>query len=200
MNNSRSQYPIAGDGNAPRFSDAGSGNAVLVLHSASRALKDRLAENFRVITLETGDSREPQSIAQSLRRTAEQLAIAKYSLIAGSEFAEAAMAHTIDSADSVESLILIAPKDASNGASIDLHLEQCKAPTLVLFGTRDQVVASEAGRAYARRIPKSFYTLVYDAGHDIGADRPQALHAVVRDFLEHGEKFVIAYESSVINP
>lgn len=200
MSNSRSQYTIAGDGNGPRFTDAGSGNAVFLLQPASRALKDRLAENFRVITLETRDSRELQSITQSLRRTADQLVITKYSLIAESEFAAAAMAHTIDTGDPVESLILIAPKDASNGASLDLHLEQCNAPTLVLFGTRDQVVAPEAGRAYARRIPKCFYTLVYDAGHDIGADRPQALHAVVRDFLEHREKFVIAYESSVINP
>ena len=99
------------------------------------------------------------------------------------------------------SLVLIAPLPAtSNGASAELPLEQINAPTLVMFGTRDQIVAPETGRIYAQRIAKCFYTLVYDAGHKIGADRPQALCTVVRDFLEHREKFLVPRESSIINP
>src|SRR5262249_18808570 len=126
--------------------------------------------------------------------------ITKYCLIAESELAAIAIAHAIAFGDLVEALILLAPSCPSSGADIDLPLEELNAPTLVFFGTRDQVVKPETERIYARRVPKCFYTLVYDAGHDIGADRPQALLAVVRDFLEHREKFLVPHGSSVINP
>lgn len=200
MDKSRDQEVNSAEGSKPSYTGADSGNVVFLLQPGSTALADRLAENFRVITVSTPAFQEGQSVSQSLRRTADELAITKYSLIAGTEFGQAAIMHAIESGDSVEALILIAPKDASNGASLGLPLEQLNVPTLVLFGTRDQVAAPEAGRVYARRIPKCFYTLVYDAGHDLGTDRPQALYAIVRDFLEHREKFVIAHESSVINP
>lgn len=198
MNKSPNQEVNPAEGSKLLYAGADSGSVVFLLQPGHTALGDRLAENFRVITF--SDFLEPQTVVQSLRRTADQLAITKYSLIAVTEFAQAALTDAIESGDSVEALILIAPRDASNGAPLGLPLEQLNAPTLVLFGTRDQVVAPEAGRVFARRIPKCFYTLVYDAGHDLGTDRPQTLYAIVRDFLEHREKFVIAHESSVINP
>jgi pimeloyl-ACP methyl ester carboxylesterase len=156
--------------------------------------------NFRVIDLEVRDAKVAQ-VAQALSSLLAQLDISKYSLIAESDLAAAAVAHAIESGDSVEALVLIAPMSGVlNGPSADLILEEVKAPTLVLYGTRDQVVSPETGRIFARRIAKCFYTLVYDAGHDIAADRPQALCAVVGDFLEHREKFVVQHERSVINP
>jgi hypothetical protein len=42
--------------------------------------------------------------------------------------------------------------------------------------------------------------LVYDAGHVIEAERPEALFAAVRDFLEHRETFVVSRKNTVINP
>src|SRR5262249_31139446 len=128
------------------------------------------------------------------------LGIAKYCLIAESELAELAIAHATRSGDSVEALILLAPAYPSNDNSDDLPLEEISAPTLVLFGTRDQVVPPDTDRNYARRIPNFFYTLVYDAGHDIGLDGQQSLYAVVRDFLDHREKFIIPHQSPAINP
>jgi pimeloyl-ACP methyl ester carboxylesterase len=185
-----------------RYTDNGSGDAVLLLQPVlNRALADHLAVNHRVIGIEVRDPGKGPQISELVGAVLEQLRISKYGLIAESELASAAIAHTIKSGGSVEALVLIAPpSDASNGASADLPLEQINAPTLVLFGTRDEIVAPETGRIYAARIPKCFYTLVYDSGHDIANDRPQALHAVVRDFLAHREKFVFPHESSVINP
>ena len=139
MNKSRNQEVNSAEGSKLSSTGADSGRVVFLLQPGSTALADRLAENFRVITF--SDFHERQSVVQSLRRTADQLAPTKYSLIAGTEFAQAAIAHAIESGDSVEALILIAPKDASNGASPGLPLEQVNAPTLLLFGTRDQVVA-----------------------------------------------------------
>lgn len=200
MKNSGTQA-IAANGSDLHYSDNGSGHAVFFVGAAEKSpLANRLAEGFRVVTFEARGSHDRQSVLRALDRAAEQLGTAKYCLMAESHLAETAITHAIESRNSVEALILIAPSHGSNGASTDLPLEEINAPTLVLFGTRDQIVASETGRAYARRIPRCFYTLIYDSGHDIEADRPQALYAVVRDFLEHREKFVIPHEGSAINP
>jgi pimeloyl-ACP methyl ester carboxylesterase len=201
MKNSRSQGANGINGTELRHTDSGSGNAVLLLQTAQKsALADRLAQDFRLVTLDLHDCKPERNLAEAIGRTARQLGIAKYCLIAESELAELAIAHATGSGDSVEALVLLAPAYPSNDNSDDLRLEEIRAPTLVLFGTRDQVVPPETGRNYARRIPKCFYTLVYDAGHDIGIDRPQSLYAVVRDFLEHREKFIIPHGSSAINP
>ena len=201
MKNSRYQEKNGINGTGLRYTDGGSGNAVLLLRTAQKsALAERLGQDFRLITFELHDSKRQRNVAEAIGRTADQLGIANYCLIAESELAEIAIAHAIGSGDSVQALILLAPAYASNDNSDDLRLEEICAPTLVLFGTRDQVVPPETGRNYARRIPKCFYTLVYDAGHDIGVDRPESLYAVVRDFLQHREKFIIPHENSAINP
>jgi pimeloyl-ACP methyl ester carboxylesterase len=200
MKNS-SKVRTIGDPIGLRYSEAGSGNAVLVLKTSSDdQLEDRLAQSYRVITFEIHEIRDQRAIADTLAGAADQLSITKYCLIADPELAPAAIAHAIASNDSVEALILLAPAIAANIVSIDFPLEKITAPTLVLFGTRDQVLAPETGRDYVGPIPNCFYSLVYDAGHNIRTDRPQALYAIVRDFLEHREKFVIQRESSVVNP
>jgi len=168
---------------------------VVMLHgSAKSALGDRLSRDFRIVAAEV-------QTAHDLAGAIKLRNIGKFSLVADSMSASAAIAFALESSDSLETLTLIAPQAiGSNGAAKDLPLEEIRLPTLVLFGTRDEVAAQESGRSYARRIPKCFYTLVYDAGRDIEVDRPHALYAVVRDFLLHGEKFVFPHESSAINP
>jgi len=145
-------------------------------------------------------------VAKAAAETGERLGLTRYCLIGEAELAAAAIAHAIDFAERVEALILVAPApsltasgETSAGAGADLRLEDIQTPTLVLFGTRDEM-GCKAGRSYARRIASCFYTLVYDSGPDIAGDRPQALYAVVRDFLEHRERFVLGQESSALNP
>jgi hypothetical protein len=167
---------------------------VVLQASTNSALVDQLSREFKVIALEVQTGRD-------LAGAMKPHNIQKFSLIADSESVLAAIAMAVESGDSLETLTLIAPQAiGTNGALRDLSLEKIGAPTLVLFGTRDERLAQESGRIYARRIPKCFYTLVYDAGHDIAADRPQALQTVVRDFLRHREKFVFPHQSSAINP
>ena len=73
-------------------------------------------------------------------------------------------------------------------------------PTLVLFGTLDRVIPSEMGRHYKAAMPNCNLVLVYDAGHAIGTDRPEAFCEVVGDFLERREAFIISRSETLINP
>ena len=203
MKNSHDGQVISIGGSELRYTDTGSGNAVLLLQPVlNQTLAGQLASNFRVIAVEVQDPSKVLQTPKLLSLFLKQLSLSKCCLIAQSDLAFVAIEHAIESVDSVEALVLIAPimPGGSSGAPSDPALEEIRTPALVLFGTRDQVVAPETGRTFARRIPKCFYTLVYDAGHDIGADRPQALRAIVQDFLEHREKFVVPQDGSAINP
>jgi pimeloyl-ACP methyl ester carboxylesterase len=62
------------------------------------------------------------------------------------------------------------------------------------------MVAPEAARVYREKIPNSNVSMVYDAGHVIMADRPEALTGLVADFVERREAFVVGRQSSIINP
>lgn len=194
MENSRNHAPVE------KIRDSG-GKTVVVLQSSKKsALVDQLSHDFWVVTLEVQAARDIASVSKAFAEAVERHRIREFCLVAESVLAPAAITQAIASGDALEALILIAPQAMdTNGATKDLPLEEIQAPTLVLFGTRDEVVAPESGRLYARRIPNCLYTLVYDAGHDIASDRPQALHGLMRDFLEYREKFVLPHESSVIS-
>jgi pimeloyl-ACP methyl ester carboxylesterase len=85
-------------------------------------------------------------------------------------------------------------------ADMEAKLATLNAPTLVLFGTRDGVISPEFGRIYRERMPNCNYVLVYDAGHEIAADRPEAFSNLVSDFLERREAFIVTQKSSLLNP
>jgi pimeloyl-ACP methyl ester carboxylesterase len=72
--------------------------------------------------------------------------------------------------------------------------------TLVLFGSEDTMVAPEAARLYRARIPNSNIGFVYDAGHLIEVERPEALINVVSDYVELRETFIVGRHTGVINP
>jgi pimeloyl-ACP methyl ester carboxylesterase len=73
-------------------------------------------------------------------------------------------------------------------------------PTLVLFGTLDRLMPSELGRIYKELMPNSHLVLVYDAGHSISTERPEAFAEVVADFLNRHEAFVISRVETVNHP
>ena len=80
------------------------------------------------------------------------------------------------------------------------RLQELTTPTLVLFGTLDQVIAPAMGRIYKELIPNGHLVFVYDAGHAIATDRPAAFTEVVVDFLERHEAFVISRTETLIHP
>ena len=56
------------------------------------------------------------------------------------------------------------------------------------------------GRVYREKMPNCNYILVYDAGHEVDADRPEAFVSVVSDFLQRHEAFLVNRQSGLINP
>ena len=85
-------------------------------------------------------------------------------------------------------------------ADLEARLAILNVPTLVLFGTEDRLIPGEMGRIYREIMPNCHLIYVYDAGHHIDADRPEAFAGMVGDFLERHEQFVVSRASSLINP
>lgn len=90
------------------------------------------------------------------------------------------------------------------GPPRDLELEaamhELAVPTLVMFGTEDRLTPPELGRHYAELLPHAHLMLIYDAAHALDADRPEAFAALVTDFLEHREQFVVRRTSGLLYP
>ena len=85
-------------------------------------------------------------------------------------------------------------------ADLETKLRRLPVATLVLFGTLDRVIPPEMGRHYKELIPNCQLVFVYDAGHAIGAERPEAFADAVGDFLERHEAFVIRRTETLIHP
>jgi pimeloyl-ACP methyl ester carboxylesterase len=85
-------------------------------------------------------------------------------------------------------------------AEVVRRLSEIPCATLVLFGSEDKMVAPEAARIYRARIPNSNIAFVYDAGHLIEAERPEALVNTVSDYVELGETFIVGRQTGLINP
>jgi pimeloyl-ACP methyl ester carboxylesterase len=83
---------------------------------------------------------------------------------------------------------------------LERQLRDLAIPTLVLFGTADQVIPPDMGHIYKELMPNCHLVFVYDAGHAVSTDRPEAFTEVVADFLERHEAFVISRTPTVIHP
>lgn len=83
---------------------------------------------------------------------------------------------------------------------LEARLAEISIPTLVLFGTLDRIIVPEMGRHYRELMPNAHLALVYDAGHAIAAERPEAFCEMVGDFLERHEAFVVSRTPSLIHP
>jgi pimeloyl-ACP methyl ester carboxylesterase len=85
-------------------------------------------------------------------------------------------------------------------ADLEARLASLNVPTLVLFGTEDRLIPMEMGRVYREIMPDCHLVYVYDAGHHVDADRPEAFASVVGDFLERRAQFLVQRGSSLIHP
>ena len=84
---------------------------------------------------------------------------------------------------------------------LEAGMRKLAIPTLVLFGTLDRTIPPEMGRHYRELMPGSAnLVLVYDAGHLIAAERPDAFAEVVDDFLDRHAAFLVSRTETVIHP
>ena len=89
---------------------------------------------------------------------------------------------------------------ACRDAEIEAELNRVRTLTLVVFGTADAVVPPAMGRIYRERMPNCHYVLVYDAGHAVEVERPEALTGTIIDFLDLGDAFLVSRRDGRINP
>jgi pimeloyl-ACP methyl ester carboxylesterase len=85
-------------------------------------------------------------------------------------------------------------------ADLEAAMRALNVPTLVLFGTLDRLMPPEMGRHYKELLSACHLVFVYDAGHAISTERPEAFADVTADFLERHEAFVINRTGTVIHP
>ncbi len=83
---------------------------------------------------------------------------------------------------------------------VERRMAELDVPTLVVFGTRDQLISPDLGRVYREKMPKCHFVLLYDAGHEAAADRPEAFTSLVSDFIERREAFIVTQRSSLLHP
>ena len=85
-------------------------------------------------------------------------------------------------------------------ADVSERLAELACATLVVFGQEDRLVSREAGGIWKAGAPNCSLSYVYDAGHAIAVERPDALTNVVLDFVERRETFIVENRTSLINP
>ena len=85
-------------------------------------------------------------------------------------------------------------------SALAAHLEALDCPTLILCGTRDQISPPIYGRVYKEIMPKSNLVMIYDAGHDMDNERPEAVVEVVSDYIERHDSFLVTRQDGIINP
>ena len=108
---------------------------------------------------------------------------------------------TVDAATQARTRALVMRvRGPDRDVDLEAAMPMLAVPTLVLFGTHDRVMPPELGRHYQALLPNCHLIFVYDAGHAIAAERPEAFVEVTADFLARREAFVINTASSVIHP
>ena len=106
-----------------------------------------------------------------------------------------------DPVDAARLLLLVRRLRGPNrDTDLEAGLRDLATQTLVVFGTLDGVIPPDMGRIYKELMPNAHLVFVYDAGHAIGAERPEAFAEVVGDFLERADAFVISRTKTVMLP
>lgn len=142
---------------------------------------------FRVGGVVPGPDMDPDELIRAFRRHPERVPVAQVP-------AAAAMARVWPL---VDRLVADTP---DYDEQLVQRLSECPVRTLVVFGTDDGITPPENGRTFRRFMPNCGYTLVYDAAHDVQADRPEAFADLVGDFLTRAWSFLLPEESTLINP
>jgi pimeloyl-ACP methyl ester carboxylesterase len=186
----------AGDGLRLPYWEAGSGETIVAIVDGER-LPTRahalLAERRRVIVFTmTAEAQPPQEAARRIGAALAALGIERSDLMGEGVGAAAAMWLALAPEAEIGSVALAAP----NGLP-DEAFREIKRPVLLLSGTKDQ---SDAVGRYRTLLPDCHFMLVYDAGRDIGAERPEALAFIALEFFERRDLFLVSWESGMTFP
>ena len=185
-----------GEGRGVPYREAGSGETIVAivgdggLTTRAHAL---LAERRRVIVFAlTADAGSPQEAARRIGAAVLALGIERFDLMGERAGAAAGMWLALAPEAEIGSVVLAAPDDLPDEAFHDL-----KRPALVLSGTKD---GFDAGDRWRTLLPDCHFMFVYDAGSAIGAERPEALAFIAREFFERRDLFLVSRENGRVFP
>ena len=201
---------VEADGVTIRYLEAGQGPALIHLPGASEVrlsrAHDLLAERFRVIAVEVpgidGSPADQRTAFTSkhMAHIATALGVERFALMGTAGGTALALRLALEHADRVEALVLESPTAPPLAPDLQGRLPALATATLVLIGTRDRAALPDVGRHYREALPNGHLVYVYDATHEIGADRPEAFTDLVSDFLVRREQFVVSRASSLLYP
>jgi pimeloyl-ACP methyl ester carboxylesterase len=166
-------------------------------------------------------TRDMAELARTMLGAARAMELASFDLMGQSFGAKLALWTAIQSPEAVRALVLVAPSairpedwaPAAPESSDEIEHKQQKlaarlfgqpvddalqgrmgeiaCPVLALFGTRDELIPTSYARRYRRLMPRAHIMFVYDAGHRILEDRPEAAASLIEDFLEEPGGFLV---------
>jgi len=170
---------------------AGSGAPVVWLHAGDKpAAVSLLARHFRVLGFTIGRTTRIQddAVANAIGPHASE----PVGLIADATSAHAALQFAAARPDLVRALVLIAPP------APDKVPGEFKTPVMALFGTRN--APAHIGRSMREIISGCHVMFVYDTDQDMANQRPEAVAAILREFLQAGDRFLVTSKSGKLYP
>jgi pimeloyl-ACP methyl ester carboxylesterase len=175
---------------------AGSGATVVLVQSDAgpSRIGPILARHFHVVRYAVAevDAEQAGAAAAELAAAIASRGPDPVGVIADAASANAALALIAARPELVRALALLAPPIP------DLALAEIKTPVLALFGTRGML--AQVGRRMRTAIANCNVVLVYDADHDLATQRPEAVAAVLHEFIAAGERFLVSGKSGKLYP
>ncbi len=195
---------IAVAGGALAYAEAGAGEAIVVIGEslAPAPAHALLAKDRRVILFALPDeTTAPQAFARGIAAAIETLGLARFDVIGQGAGAAAALWLGIARPAATGAIALVGPTAlAERGTELERHLGEMKLPVLALFGTNDAVAPSEEGGRYRALLSDCHLMFVYESGHEVASDRPEALAFIAREFFERRDLFLVSRESGLVFP
>jgi hypothetical protein len=183
-----------GKAGGARATEAGEGRPVLVLGPgfAGSAAFTALAKRFRVVAMD----RAPVDVGAWIAEQGfETLGVVGIGDAAGAALAAAAAA-----GEAANAVVLVSPVGLPLGEAdgpLKPLLKNAPASKCVLIGDRDPDARNLA--AYKTSLSRSHVVLVFDAGTNVAADRPDAFASAAGDFLDRQGRFNFVAESVAIS-
>jgi len=188
--------------------EAGAGDALLWLGDAPglglTRTHEALAARRRVIALSLpgiDGTAGLDALGPTVLAAVPALELSRFDLMGSGRGANLALWLALAQPERVRAVVLLGPTAiGGRDDAIASRLDAITAPSLALFGTRDPVAPPETARHYRARMPGCNLVFVYDAGRAMAAERPEAVSAMIEDFLERHDLFLVSRTNGMIFP
>lgn len=187
-----------------------------------------MAQRRHLIAFETAGLGRPaaratslKDLADTIRAAVSSIGIDRFSIMASSDAAQLALRMAIAQPEQVQAVVLLAPAAiraegsalrinsevevtkhpaAGSDDEFEASLTNLETPVLALIGTDNHVASSAAAQVYRDKLRNFHLVMVYGAGDAMDVERPEAVAALVDDFLTRGESFIVRNKSDIIYP